>query len=146
MIDSPQPPQPFIPSLENLRISEAAKRDAINLRLHPAVAPLPESLPADAQDEVEDILRRKGPISKTSKEQVSDRDIARLRPFQWLNDELINFYGQLIMDRAADAAKDGSKNALNVHYFSTFFWSKLKTGYAKSRLGKWTKKVRMFHS
>lgn len=133
-----------MPSLENLRISEAAKRDAINRRLHPAVVPLPENLSADAQAEVEDLLRKKGLISKTVKEQVYDRDIARLRPFQWLNDELINFYGQLIMDRAAEAAKNESKSLLNVHYFSTFFWSKLRSGYAKSRLGKWTKKVCTF--
>jgi sentrin-specific protease 1 len=34
---------------------------------------------------------------------------------------------------------------LNVHYFSTFFWSKLKgEGYEKGRLAKWTKKFDLF--
>lgn len=33
---------------------------------------------------------------------------------------------------------------LSVHYFSTFFYSKLTTaGYEKARLNKWTKKVRL---
>lgn len=41
------------------------------------------------------------------------------------------------------AANGKNKNKpLNVHYFSTFFWSKLeKEGYEKGRLAKWTKKV-----
>lgn len=105
-------------------------------------------------------------ISKASREQVADRDIARLRPNQWLNDEIINFYGQLILSRSesrkensipalADGRINGlvngvkgkgkaveKKDPLDVHYFSTFFWSKLTgEGYDKGRLAKWTKKV-----
>lgn len=47
----------------------------------------------------------------------------------------------------AEASKEnvgGRGRILNVHYFSTFFWSKLKTsGYEKGRLAKWTKAVRI---
>lgn len=91
------------------------------------------------------LLHKKGIISKTAKEQVTDKDLCRLRPQQWLNDELINFYGQLILNRSleADAAKENGKTILNVHYFNTFFWTKLNEGYEKSRLAKWTKKVRL---
>jgi sentrin-specific protease 1 len=108
-------------------------------------------------------------VSKTGREQVADRDIARLRPCQWLNDEIINFYGQLILSRSesqkenatptpADGHINGfvngikgkgkgraeipEKKSLDVHYFSTFFWPKLTgDGYEKGRLAKWTKKV-----
>jgi len=107
-------------------------------------------------------------ISKSGREQVADRDIARLRPRQWLNDEIINFYGELILSRSesrkenstptlADGhinglincvkgkakAKAAEKKApLDVHYFNTFFWPKLTgEGYDKGRLAKWTKKV-----
>ena len=101
---------------------------------------------------------------------MTDRDLSRLLPSQWLNDEIINFYGQMILSRSNTAQKKKglsmgangvngvngvngfSKGCatrgklgsmiLDVHYFSTFFWSKLKgDGYEKGRLAKWTKKV-----
>jgi Ulp1 family protease len=79
-----------------------------------------------------------------------DTDIARLQPCQWLNDEIINFYGAMILGRsegskenpAINGVAHGRRKPLNVHYFSTFFWSKLwNEGYEKARLAKWTKKV-----
>ena len=63
----------------------------------------------------------------------------------------------MIMSRAEDSKENpgaaacgningvggGHKRPLNSHYFSTFFWSKLKgQGYEGARLAKWTKKVR----
>lgn len=71
-----------------------------------------------------------------------------------MNDEVINFYGQLMMSRA-EAVRENKENKgkgvagkgkwkapLDAHYFSTFFWSKLKdAGYEKGRLSKWSKKV-----
>jgi len=88
---------------------------------------------------------------------VTSKDIQRLLPGSWLNDELINFYGQLIVDRATslevqkeniDISGTDSNNKtvppLRIHYFSTFFWLKLQQGYAKSNLKKWTKKLDLF--
>lgn len=85
-------------------------------------------------------------VAKFAKEQVNHQDVSRLRPNQWLNDEIINFYGAMIMGRSDDCKENAAqgvngKKLLNVHYFSTFFWLKLKEGYDKSRLAKWTKKV-----
>ncbi|KAH9937461.1 uncharacterized protein B0H18DRAFT_198884 [Fomitopsis serialis] len=110
---------------------------------------LPASLPAPDDALVDDLLSRRGVVSKCAREQVSDKDLARLRPGQWLNDEIINFYGQLIMTRAEASKENPGMNAqrrcLNVHYFSSFFWSKLeKDGYEKARLAKWTKKFDIF--
>lgn len=90
-------------------------------------------------------------------------DLTRLRPGQWLNDEIINFYGALILDRAERARQDKENNnslaangvvngkghakglkgqkPLKIHYFTSFFWPKLMAGYEKSRLHKWTKMV-----
>jgi len=79
-----------------------------------------------------------------------------LRPGQWLNDEVINFYGALLLCRSESSKENapktnrdltdgpikGRRAPLNAHYFSSFFWSKLtQDGYEKGRLGKWTKKV-----
>lgn len=91
------------------------------------------------------LLSKRGVVSKCLREQVTDQDLRRLNPHQWLNDEIINFYGQLILARSEESKENPGFNGrkpLNVHYFSTFFWSKLeKDGYEKGRLAKWTKKV-----
>lgn len=86
-------------------------------------------------------LQKRGTVGKVAREQVSDKDLARLKPAQWLNDEVINFYGALLMARSEEAQK-GKGKALNIHYFNTFFFAKLEDpGYEKARVGKWTKKV-----
>jgi hypothetical protein len=88
-----------------------------------------------------------------------------------LNDEIINFYGALISERAArfedgkekENGKEGmasgkGKEKINgrdypsddgvgdpwkVHVFNTYFLAKLQDlGYEKAKLNKWTKKVR----
>ena len=119
-------------------------------RLHPTTNPLPERLPPDESMEVESFLRKTGVVSKARREQVAAKDLLRLRPGTWLNDEIINYYGAMIQKRS-DIAREAKENAgvkgkqvLNVHYFSSFFWSKLKSaGYEKGRLAKWTKSVRL---
>ncbi|CDO72453.1 hypothetical protein BN946_scf184977.g154 [Trametes cinnabarina] len=148
-LQGPKPPKPFVPSLEQLRLAQRAKDEEIEQRLRPKRKPLPTSLPPEDEAEVDALFRKKGVISKIAREQVSHEDISRLRPCQWLNDEIINFYGQLILTRAEESKenppKKGSKKPLNAHYFSTFFWSKLKgQGYQKARMSKWTKKIDIF--
>ncbi|TDL28824.1 cysteine proteinase [Rickenella mellea] len=144
--ESPKPPKPFLPNIDQLKLSIRTRNEEIDRRLHPKRPSLPSALPPDAKAEADRFLQKQGIVSKLEKEQVTNRDLDRLRPGQWLNDELINFYGQMILSRSieADAAKENGKTYLNVHYFSTFFWPKLQTGYEKSRLAKWTKKVDIF--
>ncbi|KAF7794126.1 hypothetical protein EIP86_005256 [Pleurotus ostreatoroseus] len=154
---SPKPPPPFSPRLDLLRQAARLKDEEIEQRLRPKPLPLPDELPPEAEAEVDALMRRRGVIAKCVREQVSDKDLVRLRPGQWLNDEIINFYGQLIMSRSEAArgdkenkgkevvGKGGRKAPLNAHYFSTFFWTKLKdAGYEKGRLSKWTKKFDLF--
>lgn len=151
MFIRPKPPPPFIPNFEQLEISRRTKDDAIEQRLRPSRPPLPTHLPPADELKVKTILSQRGVVSKFAKEQVTDQDISRLKPCQWLNDEIINFYGALILSRAEECKENPGANGkagkekskpLNAHYFSTFFWSKLtKEGYDKGRLAKWTKKV-----
>jgi len=99
------------------------------------------------------LLGKRGVIAKVASLQVTDADLSRLRPGTWLNDEIINFYGQLILDRSVShprnkSVKNGARSEkgsiLNVHYFNSFFFEKLvRDGYQKARLAKWTKKVRI---
>ncbi|KAF8343928.1 uncharacterized protein EI90DRAFT_2900825, partial [Cantharellus anzutake] len=128
------------------------------------------SLPVDAQASVDKMLQQKqGLISSCGREQVHLEDVLRLTPGQWLNDEIINFYGAMVMERAerwhrgdfSDIGFSPSNSnphvdwdinrkrqhgdPLQVHYFNTFFYSKLSSsGYEKARLNKWTKKVDIF--
>ncbi|KAM4042017.1 sentrin-specific protease 5 [Anomaloglossus baeobatrachus] len=60
-------------------------------------------------------------------------DLITLDEQQWLNDQVINMYGDLIMDTAPD----------KIHFFNTFFHKQLVTkGY--DGVKRWTKKVDLF--
>lgn len=137
------PPKPFSPSHDRLRLSARHRDEAIEKRLRPK---LPKVLPPDADTQVHALLCKKGVISKVARESVNDRDLSRLLPGQWLNDEIINFYGAMILTRSeSNRDPTAKRKMLDVHYFSTFFWPKLKNeGYEQGRLAKWTKKIDIF--
>ncbi|XP_027041472.1 sentrin-specific protease 1-like [Pocillopora damicornis] len=64
-------------------------------------------------------------------------DVATLSNLNWLNDEIINFFFNLIMERS------NQQGNVKVHAFNSFFYPKLiKSGYAS--LKRWTKKVDIF--
>lgn len=147
--DRPQPPRPFQPTFEQLRLTHRRKDQDIEQLLRPQLKP-PAPLSPKSDAEVDVILKKRGVIAKFAREQVNDQDLSRLKPHQWLNDEIINFYGAMILGRS-DSYKEHSPKAgvkglklLSVHYFSTFFWPKLREGYEKGRLAKWTKKASHF--
>ncbi|KAF8446243.1 hypothetical protein L210DRAFT_3619953 [Boletus edulis BED1] len=139
------PTKPFS-TYEWLRQEARKKDEEIERRFRPS---LPKSLPPEMDKQVDIFLAKNGVISKIAREQVCDKDLSRLLPSQWLNDELINFYGAMILERS-EACKEnpganGRNKPLNVHYFNTFFWSKLQgEGYERARLAKWTKKFDIF--
>lgn len=71
---------------------------------------------------------------------ISKKDLETLEGLNWLNDEVINFYFNLIKERA-----DSIDNYPNVHIFSTFFYAKLSSGpNAYNMLKRWTRKVDIF--
>ncbi|KAF9452514.1 cysteine proteinase [Macrolepiota fuliginosa MF-IS2] len=143
-------------ALDVLQRKWKAKDEQLEEDLKPKVPSLPTSLPPPDEDAVRAFLNKRGSIAKYARESVEDKDIIRLRPGQWLNDEIINFYGAMILGRSEGCKENmpngtgvvgakGRGKSLNVHYFSTFFWSKLTSeGYDKGRLAKWTKKVDIF--
>ncbi|KAI9482911.1 MAG: hypothetical protein EXX96DRAFT_124425 [Benjaminiella poitrasii] len=101
-----------------------------------AVQPL-----TDQENSIVDQLFRKGQsgqVAQIKNAIVEFKDIHRLYPETWLNDEIINFYFELLSERAAKA-----QGIPSVHCFSTFFFSTLQDqGYAKIR--RWTKRVDIF--
>ncbi|KAK6636265.1 hypothetical protein RUM43_009924 [Polyplax serrata] len=69
--------------------------------------------------------------------QIKRRDLQTLKGLNWLNDEVINFYMNLIMERGK------TEKLPNVYAFNTFFYPKLiSTGHGS--LKRWTKKVDIF--
>ncbi|KAL1124088.1 hypothetical protein AAG570_001858, partial [Ranatra chinensis] len=69
---------------------------------------------------------------------IKRRDISTLKGLNWLNDEVINFYMNLLMERAKE-----NPHLPKVYAFNTFFYPKLvKQGH--SSLRRWTRKVDIF--
>ncbi|OWK50258.1 Sentrin-specific protease 1, partial [Lonchura striata] len=76
-------------------------------------------------------------LSEAFRLTITRKDIQTLNNLNWLNDEIINFYMNLLMERSKD------KDLPTVHAFNTFFFTKLKTaGYQAVK--RWTKKVDIF--
>lgn len=68
-------------------------------------------------------------------EMIESGNMSRLRVGQWLSDDIMAYYAALILKR-----NSGDDKLPDIHYFNTFFYSKLSTqGY--SGLRRWTKKV-----
>ncbi|NXL34111.1 SENP2 protease, partial [Glaucidium brasilianum] len=76
-------------------------------------------------------------MSSAFKLQVTREDIHTLRDLEWLNDEVINFYMNLLVERNK---KEGYPA---VHVFSTFFYPKLISGGYKT-VRRWTRDVDLF--
>ncbi|NXH17039.1 SENP2 protease, partial [Bucco capensis] len=76
-------------------------------------------------------------VSSAFKLQVTREDIRTLRDRAWLNDEVINFYMNLLMERNK---KDGYPA---VYAFNSFFYPKLTSG-GYSAVKRWTRNVDLF--
>ena len=71
--------------------------------------------------------------------QITSKDIDTLSGLNWLNDEVINFYMQMIVARS----ENNKENFRSVYSFSTFFYPRLMdAGY--NAVKRWTKKVDIF--
>lgn len=78
-----------------------------------------------------------GEVVEGFKVSLTTNDMEKLRPTAWLNDEVINFYLQLIVNRSETNA-----SLPKVFAFSTFFFLKLSEG-GYQEVRRWSKKVRM---
>ncbi|NWY58686.1 SENP2 protease, partial [Chionis minor] len=76
-------------------------------------------------------------MSSAFKLNVTREDIHTLRNLCWLNDEVINFYLGLVMERSK------KEEYIAVHAFSTFFYDRLISGGYKA-VQRWTRNVDLF--
>ncbi|XP_029982888.1 sentrin-specific protease 2 [Sphaeramia orbicularis] len=82
-------------------------------------------------------------LSAAFKLRITQRDLTTLQDGGWLNDEVMNFYLSLVMERSSQAGR------LKVYAFSTFFFPKLGSGGGGQPGGhaavkRWTKAVDLF--
>uniref|UniRef100_A0A1A7WYE3 SUMO1/sentrin/SMT3 specific peptidase 2 n=1 Tax=Iconisemion striatum TaxID=60296 RepID=A0A1A7WYE3_9TELE len=97
--------------------------------------------------EISEALAQSDPnlvLSAAFKLRITQRDLATLQEGGWLNDEVINFYLSLIMERSS-----GKAGQIKVYSFSTFFFPKLRGGGGGQPGGhtavkRWTKAVDIF--
>ncbi|KAE9385036.1 cysteine proteinase [Gymnopus androsaceus JB14] len=76
-----------------------------------------------------------------SKVVVNAESLQRLKEGEWINDELINFYMEMLNARS----KEHGSSLPNVHCFQSFLYPKLKNeGYRKGNLMGWSKKFDLF--
>ncbi|XP_022250431.1 sentrin-specific protease 1-like isoform X2 [Limulus polyphemus] len=68
---------------------------------------------------------------------ITRRDMETLAGLNWLNDEVINFYMNLLMERGK------LENFPSVYAFNTFFYPKLAAG-GHNALRRWTRKIDIF--
>lgn len=97
-------------------------------------------LTPDMEDVIDNALQNAPPgevLVDKFNTQITRHDVSTLAGLNWLNDEVINFYMNLLIERGKN------DNYPNVHAFNTFFYPKLmKTGFQSVR--RWTKKFDIF--
>uniref|UniRef100_A0A915PK57 Ubiquitin-like protease family profile domain-containing protein n=1 Tax=Setaria digitata TaxID=48799 RepID=A0A915PK57_9BILA len=87
---------------------------------------------------VERAWDRKLPLDEKLSGEITRKDLLTLKGLDWLNDEVINFYMNLICERAKN-----DENLPRVYAFSSFFYSTLSgKGYTSVR--RWTRKIDIF--
>ena len=80
--------------------------------------------------------------------EIFGEHVRRLRPRQWLVDELINFYFQLLQQRDKAILEKKGNNDLSSHFFNSFFFVKLlgddQRSYNYAGVRRWTKRFDIF--
>ncbi|KAM3933006.1 sentrin-specific protease 1 [Leptodactylus fuscus] len=144
--------------LQNQRLQERSVHDAVDLNLRVplekeipvTLLPRPEECVPEEQEFPELTMEMEKEIkhalyggcqdqvlSEAFRLTITRKDIMTLNSLNWLNDEIINFYMNLLMERSK------RKGLPKVHAFNTFFFPKLKCAGFQA-VKRWTKKVDVF--
>ncbi|WWC97194.1 hypothetical protein V866_004073 [Kwoniella sp. B9012] len=98
---------------------------------------VPPKLKPEQEAKVTEHLNNPAFKSRVSTAECESKSIRRLKNGTWLDDEIMNFYGALMVERANQVG------TLKVHAFNSFFYQRIsETGY--SAVKRWTKKVDIF--
>jgi len=146
--------EPVLAKLKSLKIERQRKEELISEKIEDLTRrrrDWPAVHTSEAEAIIADTLRARGMISSLPGAEVEGKDIVKLRAGEWLNDEVINFYGVMVRLRSEEAKKrrdkgmprEGDEDLLDVWVFSSFFYAKLsEVGY--SGVKRWSKKFDVF--
>ncbi|EGZ17649.1 Hypothetical protein PHYSODRAFT_498310 [Phytophthora sojae] len=106
-----------------------------------------KELPPDLLEIVEDALHD-GPMEEVLIQKynvdITRRHLQVLLPGIWLNDEVINFYFQMMSDRD-EALVNAGVLPKRSHFFNSFFYTKVsENGYNFINVRRWTRKIDVF--
>lgn len=119
-LNYPRAPPPDAASFRRLELESRKKDEEIAKRIRAAKRKkLPEQLPARHAALVKSYMHDRGFSAKVGREMVTAKDIGRLGPASWLNDEIINLWGAMIMERAEKHKKAAKAGAAGTRIFYT---------------------------
>ncbi|KAG8905948.1 Smt3-specific protease [Tulasnella sp. 403] len=112
VIAAPRPPQPDFDAFAQLELRDRERDEEIRKKIRAAKRKrVPSALPPSHVETVIYQLSDPGFTAKAGREMVSARDLGRLQSHQWLNDEIINFWGAMLMQRAERCKAEAKANA-----------------------------------
>ncbi|KAG8951300.1 Smt3-specific protease [Tulasnella sp. 424] len=115
-LNYPRAPPPDAASFRRLELESRKKDEEIAKRIRAAKRKkLPEQLPARHAALVKSYMHDRGFSAKVGREMVTAKDIGRLGPASWLNDEIINLWGAMIMERAEKHKKAAKAGAADIN-------------------------------
>ncbi|MBW0500146.1 hypothetical protein O181_039861 [Austropuccinia psidii MF-1] len=148
-LDSPRPPEPQLPTYNQLldrqrQLDQTFGKKKVKRRRWR------KSLEPDKMAFVQEILQTRGKISQLPGAYCESHDIRKLKPKQWMNDEIATFYGVMINLRSAEYEKKTQagqafedEKFLRAHCFSSFFMEKYDREGFKG-VQRWSKKFDLF--
>ncbi|KAL4105928.1 hypothetical protein PRIC1_003983 [Phytophthora ramorum] len=106
-----------------------------------------KELPPELLEIVEDALHE-GPMEEVIIQKynvdITRRHLQVMLPATWLNDEVINFYFQMMSDRD-EALVSAGVLPKRSHFFNSFFYTKVsENGYNFINVRRWTRKIDLF--
>ncbi|PLW06559.1 hypothetical protein PCASD_24726 [Puccinia coronata f. sp. avenae] len=144
-LETPRPPEPALPTYEHLRARKKLLDDTFGKVSKPKCRKWRTALEPDKQAFVQKVLQQPGKIADLPGAYCEAHDIRKLKPRQWVNDEIVTFYGVMINNRSVQFEKNpdafpADERFLKAHCFSSFFMAKYdKEGYNGVR--RWSKKT-----
>ncbi|CAH7670864.1 hypothetical protein BY996DRAFT_4586206 [Phakopsora pachyrhizi] len=148
LLDRPLPEQPSLPNFDRITLRQKELDKSFG-RVKPKTRRWRKQLEADKLALVKKVFAQSGKISDLPGAYCGNYDIQKLRPGQWMNDEVATFYGVMINMRSnkleelkLKKTKNGQK-FLKAHCFNSFFINKYDdSGYEGVK--RWSKKIDLF--
>ena len=107
---TPLPPQPTLPAYDKLQYKHHQLDKDLDKRAIPH-RQFRDKLEPEQAAVVQQLLRKDGVLSTMPGAEVTAKDMRKLKPSTWLNDEVINFYVIMINKRSKEAEEERNKKA-----------------------------------